>query len=586
MYYYQIASVVLFSVVVVLAATFLSYRTVNKYSTSLKKRELEMQRKVYELAILKELGERIGYSLNIQQIIDIITGSLHQFMSYSAASYMLIQPEKIMFKIHLEESVSRNFVEEVKNRMFSSLTALVGKDFSQIPVEELLSGAILAEEYNRPVKSFFNIPIVIGDKAVGVLTVADIKAGLYQEEEVNILYKIIQQASQAVTRLQEVVAIEQRKLNAMVESMSEGIVMTDKDYRIVVVNPAAKQAVGLEQKEEVSIFDFIEKFEGKFNIKEKLEESVALDKISVSNEVLLNDRYWQIIVSPVKSSGFTSGDEILGGVVIFHDITHDKEIERIRQDFTSMMVHELRSPLDGIKKLSTLLVDWEVKKNKADFVDFIQVINKNATTMLELVNDLLDVAKIEAGKFEVHPEPGDLKKVIESRVTFYQAVAAEGKITLTAQVAENFPTQVVFDETRIIQVINNLVSNALKFTDPDGQVSIQAFVHEQGKDIKSEAKQAGIKWRVYKTKKLNELADAVVVAITDSGTGIPVAKVSELFSKFKQLSVGSKKSDKPGTGLGLVIAKGLTEAHGGTIGVESEEGVGTTFYFTLPLNSI
>ena len=111
-----------------------------------------------------------------------------------------------------------------------------------------------------------------------MLTIADIKAGLYKEEEMTILYKITQQASQAVTKLQEVVAIEQGKFNAMVSSMAEGVVMTDPDYRILVVNPAAKKAVGLENKKELTIFDFIDKLSGKFDVRGKIEESVKLDK--------------------------------------------------------------------------------------------------------------------------------------------------------------------------------------------------------------------------------------------------------------------------------------------------------------------
>ncbi len=123
---------------------------------------------MYELAILKELGDRVGYSLNIQNIIDIITGSLHQFIDYSAVSYMLLEPEEIIFKVHLEKSISRDFIDEVKDRMLKSLSALLDKKLSAKQVQEVLSGAILTENIETPVKSFFNIPLVIGDKVVGV----------------------------------------------------------------------------------------------------------------------------------------------------------------------------------------------------------------------------------------------------------------------------------------------------------------------------------------------------------------------------------------------------------------------------------
>src|SRR3989338_10004108 len=168
------------------------------------KREQDVSRRMYELAILKELGDRIGYSLDVQQIIDIIINSLHQFIDYSAVSYMLLEPERVIFKMHLESSVHRRFVNDIRDRMLGSLGALLDREFDKKDVKEILSGAIIIEELDEPVRSFFNIPLVIDEKVVGVLTVADTKSGLYKEEEMTILYKIIQQASKTVTSLQTV----------------------------------------------------------------------------------------------------------------------------------------------------------------------------------------------------------------------------------------------------------------------------------------------------------------------------------------------------------------------------------------------
>lgn len=579
------AEIIIFSlaaIAVVLTTAVLSYLKINGINKNLKKREQDMQRRMYELAILKELGERIGYSLDVKQIVDIITGSLHQFIEYSAASYMLLDPERIVFKAHLEESVSRDFVEDVKTRMLNSMSALTDKDLSKSKVEEVISGAILVDELDHPVKSFFNIPLVIGDKAVGVITVAHTKEGLYQEEEMTILYKITRQASNAVTKLQEVIATEQRKLSAMVASMTEGVIMTDKDYRLVVVNPAARQAIGLDSEGDLTIFDFIERLGGKFDIRGKLEESVKLDKVILTEEVFMGEKYFQVLVSPVKSQ-IGGVEEILGGVVIWHDITHDKEVEKMREDFTSMMVHELRSPLDGIKKMSEVLQEIDLKKEKETYQEFVELINSNSSGMLALVNDLLDVAKIEAGKFEVQPLEKNLKKIIADRKNSYSLLAEESQVELKTVLGPDLPAKLKFDDARITQVLNNLISNAIKFTNPGGQVEIQAFFHKGGHKISTEAEKAGIQWQVKDDKIFNGEPDSVIVAVTDSGVGIPKDKIRELFNKFKQLKVGAAKKEKEGTGLGLVIAKGLVEAHGGKIGVYSEENSGSTFLFSLPV---
>ena len=575
-----IVTIILFSSIIVIGG-FFYYWKLSKLKNDVAKNEEKMRRSMYELAILKELGDRTGYSLNIQNIIDIITGSLRQFIEYSVASYMLIEPEKIIFKADLEKSVSREFIDNIKNRMINSLSALLIKDFSQTRIEEILSGAILTEIIKEPVRSFFNIPLVIGGRVVGILTIADAKEGLYREEEMTILYKITKQASSTISSLQEVVETEQRKLSAMVESINEGVVMTDKDYRIVVVNPAAKNAVGLTGKKEITIFDLIDKLGGKFDIRGKLEESVKLDKFLTTENVLINDRFYQIFISPVKSSFGATKNEILGAAVIFQDITPLKQVEKLREDFTSMMVHELRSPLDNIKKISEVLLK---KKNSKANTEYLNFVFQDSSRILELVNDLLDVAKLEAGKFEVYKQESNIMDIIRERINFFKTATKTSKVAVVTVFDKNLPEKLSFDSVRIVQVLNNLLSNAVKFTPEKGSIAIQAILHKKGQDILEEAKTAGIQWFLNQNQQtINALPDCALVAVTDTGVGLPQDKIKQLFSKFKQFGGVSDSSDKKGTGLGLVVVKGIVDAHGGLTGVASQEGKGSTFYFTLPL---
>jgi signal transduction histidine kinase/PAS domain-containing protein len=574
------------SIIFIIIGAFFYWRSFSKSMIKLQKREADVKRKMYELAILKEIGDRIGYSLDVQKIIDIITGSLNQFIEYSAVSYMFLEPEKILFKIHLERSVSRKFIDEIQGRMLRSLSALVGKEFTKNQVEEALSGSILVEELEEPVRSFFNIPLVISGKIVGVLTVAHTVDGLYKEEEMTILYKLTKQASQAVTRLQEVVRTEQRKLNAMVESMNEGVVMTDNDYRVVVVNPVALNIIGVKKDVEVTIFDFINKLQKSFDIRSKLEESIKLDKILYEDEVLIGESFYKIVVSPVKSSLGINKTEIMGGVVIFHNITKEKEVEKMRDDFISMMVHELRSPLDGVKKMTELMNMVKSKKVDKSFAENIEIIHRTSSDMLELVNDLLDVAKIESGKFELFIEPADIAKVIKDRVVFYGPLAKESDIKLSAKVGKNIPKEFDFDSLRIGQVLNNLISNAIKFTREKGEVVVSAIYHQQGQDISAEAKDASVEWFIKKDdKSLLDLPNSIIVGVTDSGIGISAEDFSKLFNKFKQFKAVSVNGKHKGTGLGLSIVKGIVGTHKGIVGAASEEEKGSTFYFTLPIVS-
>lgn len=573
-----ISLIVLVSAIILVGA--FSYWEILRLKKEVEKKEEKMRRSMYELAILKELEERTGYSLNVQNIIDIITGSLNQFIDYSVASYMFVEPEKIIFKVHLEKSVSRDFINEMKSRMMGSLTALLNKDFGGMHTEEVISGAILVDEIKEPVRSFFNIPLVIVGKVVGVLTIADTRAGLYREEEMTILYKITKQASSAITSLQEVVDTEQRKLNAMVESINEGVVMTDKEYKIMVANPAILSALRLKPKDDLTIFDFVDKLGGKFDIRGKLEESVKLDKNISEDNVLINDKYFQIFVSPVKSSYGMTKNEILGAVVIFHDITPIKEVEIMRQDFTSMMVHELRSPLDNIKKISEVLLKKKVPKSQAEYLEFVF---QDSSRMLELVNDLLDVAKLEAGKFEIYKQPSDIREIVRERANFFKTSAQFANLSIDTFFDRKVPEKVNFDPVRIVQVLNNLISNAIKFTPQKGSIAIQALIHKKGQDISEEAELTGIKWFINNnSQNISDAPDSLIVAVTDSGIGISKDKLGQLFTKFKQFKISSDY-EKKGTGLGLVVVKGVVEEHGGMVGAESLENKGSSFYIILPL---
>lgn len=514
----------------------------------LERKEKEISRKIYETTILKELGERIGYELNVEKIIDIITGSLSKLIPFSTVSYILVSKDqqRLIFKCHLEESVSREFIEDIKSKMLTSLSALLGKRQENKDLEEILSGTIIDDTVKKNVSSFFHIPVTIDEETMGILTVASGLSGLYKEEEMTILYQIVSQASVAVAKLERVLEAEKGKLNAMIQSMADGVLMLDEDNRIVALNPAGKFLLGLNSLEKVTIFDIINALEGKMDFKTKLEESKENDKVVVQEELLINDRFSQVLISPVKDKH----QKPLGSVVIFHDITNQKELERIRDDFTAMMVHELRAPLTVVRGTSdTLIAHPELMKNK-ESLDLLASMKNSSTSMLTLVNDLLDVAKIEAGKFQIMKTKQNIAVVANDRANFFTPLASERGLTIKVITDKNIADS-NFDRERVAQVLNNLISNAIKFTAPGGEITVSASLKEK----------------------------EIIISVQDTGEGIPKEKQADLFSKFKQLVPGKKE----GTGLGLVIAKGIIEAHGGRIWVDSETGKGSTFAFSLPL---
>lgn len=261
-----------------------------------------------------------------------------------------------------------------------------------------------------------------------------------------------------------------------------------------------------------------------------------------------------------------------------------KREKKMREDLTTMLVHDLRSPLEAIRLIMEML---HAKKSisQKDIQESFQAINHSATNMSNLISNLLDIAKFERGKFIIHKQLEDLKKIVILQKENFSILAAGKKIKLSFQFADNLPS-VAFDEYALNRVIANLLVNAIKFTEVNGKIVIQALYCPDGKKIETLAKQNRINWFINSADPLiSSVSHAVVVAITDNGIGIAQDKLDKLFLSFSQVAAdqGTIRTGIPlGTGLGLAIAKVIVQAHGGIINVATIEDQGSTFYFTLP----
>ncbi len=230
------------------------------------------------------------------------------------------------------------------------------------------------------------------------------------------------------------------------------------------------------------------------------------------------------------------------------------EIEKA--DFTAMIVHDLRSPLTAVTGAASILEEGLAGPVNEEQKKWAVKIQAGARTLLDLVNDFLDLSKLEAGRIELNKEEVDLDQLIRNSLDNYLVLAKDKKISLNNRVAPALP-RLKADLRRLDQVLANLLSNAIKFTREGGEIEVGA-----GKETSEEIK----------------------VWVKDNGVGIPAPELGLLFEKYRQTTSG-KTANQKGTGLGLVICKMIVEAHGGKIWVESKEGEGTAFLFSLPINA-
>jgi CheY-like chemotaxis protein len=231
----------------------------------------------------------------------------------------------------------------------------------------------------------------------------------------------------------------------------------------------------------------------------------------------------------------------------------------MKDNFLSTVSHELRTPLTSIKSFSEILLTYD--EDRETQKEFLNIIKEESDRLTRLINDFLDLSKIESGRMQWETVELSVAEVIKTAINATQALAAKTSLEVKVTVSPNLPT-VTSDKDRLVQVVTNLLSNAIKFTPEGGRIEVKAQMHKSGKS--------------------KEKSDAVVVSVTDSGIGIAAKDYDSIFEKFKQ--VGDTLTDKPkGTGLGLPISKEIIEHFGGRLWVESQLGKGSTFFFTLPL---
>ncbi|MCL6096353.1 MAG: ATP-binding protein [Patescibacteria group bacterium] len=516
---------------------------------AIKKQQQIDRQKLYQISVLKEIQDKISYSLDVEQIIDIITKSLKNLFPYSAASSIVVKEDKLVFKAYVEENVSSLFINQVRKSMLASIGVLL----PDLPafIDDTLSGVSLDESNKLPLASFFHIPLIINNKVVGLINVSSTTPDLYKEDAVTTLYQITENASNALTRLRQVLEAEESKLTSMIGSLADGVFMVDDKNKLLIINEAARKFLNI-QRENITILDILNEMSGKYDLLGKINESVTSKKAVEEKEVVIGENTFQIFLTPVFNSG--EAQKIIGVSVLMHDITIEKNLSGIKEDFTNMMVHELRAPLTAIKDSSELMLE-EKKLKESEQKQLLGIIDSQAKTLLEQIGSVLDAAKIEAGRFVVQKSPNDLNELINEVVDAFSPRAIKKNIEINSYVPKALP-QVNFDRIRITQVLNNLVSNSLKFTPSAGKITIFGEIN----------------------------TDSVTVSVSDTGMGISEKDQKDLFSKFYQIRKTPHELEKKGTGLGLYIVKGVVEAHGGQVVVKSDIGQGTTISFMLPLS--
>ncbi len=347
-----------------------------------------------------------------------------------------------------------------------------------------------------------------------------------------------------IDRLKGDEALLKVKLTNVVNFIYEGIIIFDENQNIELINPQAKKILGFQA----------ESFPTSYMVREKLRLLGIQDdnqELSSSGRDIELPGLEARIIRFERMHVKDSNGGIISSVNIFRDITQEKDIDKAKSEFVSVISHELRTPLTSIREGISQVLEGLFGELNTDQKEFLSIALQDTDRLKEIIDALLDISKIEAGKVQLSRQLSDIVGLARQVIFVFSSKAKEKSLTIKLNNSDAEVNAWV-DKEKIIQVFSNLLDNAIKFTDV-GFIEISVIDRE------------------------NE----VECSVSDTGKGISPDDLSKVFGKFQQFS-RTTGAGKKGTGLGLAITKGIVELHRGKIGVDSKLNQGTKFIFTLP----
>src|SRR5690625_1870407 len=339
---------------------------------------------------------------------------------------------------------------------------------------------------------------------------------------------------------------EKEQLSSIVISMADGVITVNRKGDMIITNPPAERFLAdwnyshnISPDKEYKVLPQ--------ELQDMLKEIIAGEQ-KVANEIILQGRSWVMIMTPLYDQS-----DVRGAVVVLRDMTEERRLDKLRKDFIANVSHELRTPISLLQGYSEAIVD-DIADSREEKNELAEIIYEESLRMGRLVNELLDLARMEAGHAQLNLTHVNLIDFSNRIIKKFQGIADERKIalSLTTNIAD---PHALLDDDQLEQVFTNLIGNALDHTDESGEVQV---------NIRSDQ-------------------DSIHVDVTDSGQGIAEVDLPFVFERFYKADKSrSRNGSERGTGLGLAIVKNIIEAHEGTITVKSKINEGTTFSFTIP----
>jgi two-component system, OmpR family, phosphate regulon sensor histidine kinase PhoR len=497
-----------------------------------------LEKRVHQLETLQAVGRTLTGTLDVDQVLSRVVDAAVRLTEAEEGSLLLLDEHTGELTMRAARNFDDQFVRTFRIRSDDSLAGQVIRTGQPV----LIGGGASPQKIKTAyfVHSLIYVPLKVQNRVIGVLGVDNRQSGrALGEGDLNPLSALADYAAIAIVNAMLFARTnsERQKLDTILQKTAEGVIVATEDGRIVLINAAARSAfslpptglVGKPLKDVISQPELRDLFTRSAATQDRRAE-IPLD----------NNRTLNAHMTPIEGIGLA---------VVMQDITHLKQLDRIKSEFVSAVSHDLRSPLTAILGYVELIP--RVGPVTDQQREFIRRVHISVDAITSLITDLLDLGRIEAG-FDTQKESTNLPLVVRYAVEGLMPAADIKHERLVVNLPENLPP-VYGNSMRLRQMASNLIENAIKYT-PEGGVVTVICIQD---------------------------SDQLILTITDTGIGIPISDQPYIFDKFYRAK--SVPEEIPGTGLGLSIVKSIIENHGGRIWVDSKPEHGTTFVVVLPM---
>jgi len=535
-------------------------RTMQQMATSLGDRVLELRN-------LQEGIKAINSALAREDVLRLIVANASQVLQGARCSVALTGDEHQQVLSMVATNGKVDALADAGDEFDQRVVQWMMEHGKPALLSDVRQGNRFAQVARLPVSSLISAPLFLDDQVIGALIATSAQRGAFTTEDLNLLSAFADQAAVAVknARLYEQLIQEQREteavyqhvqerrneLEAILRGIGDGVIVADPDLNLLLMNPVATRIFRV--KPDITTSMPLSDVIPHQQLISLFSDALGGAAEPIVREISLpsggeRETIYQALASPILGVG----EKPRGVVTVLRDVTSQKELERMKSNFLSVVSHELKTPLHSIKGFVDIILMGKTGPISTTQADFLNTVREQTTHLQTMISDLLEFSRLESGQVKLRPTEFSLADVARAVTSKLQPLAEQGQIRLVNRIGADAPT-IEADYMRIEQVLTNLVDNAIKFTPVSGSVTISTV----------------------------DLGEDAQVTVADTGIGIPAPELGRIFNRFYQVDSGSTRHYR-GTGLGLTICKHIVEYHGGRIWAESEEGKGSTFFFVLP----